>query len=284
MGPFQPAHRTQHAGTGTNLFQGHGSSPPAHVACLKFSMGFPVWCRIQSIWQHGRRAKFVCRVVRVCISGAACRCALAAFVCPVARCTPRIYGSAIVDTALGMLAVDDCQALSRPARRRMRASLDYFYVRQLSSLNPPIPEANRLLRRSGAHLPWHTWQLPRRLECKAVLEICALVIQTIIRTICSLGFAYVFPVCWLCCPCTSSPRPSRLTQELSYWRSLSFPLPGLPGLPGPWRAGSGAILRARCFVRGDGRWVGEGRHASNAERAASKKRFRHVDSQQDKTE
>ncbi|OCK97110.1 uncharacterized protein K441DRAFT_694679 [Cenococcum geophilum 1.58] len=61
----------------------------------------------------------------------------AAFVCPVARCAPRIYSSAIVDTALGMLAVDDCQALSRAARRRMRASLDYFYVRQLTSLNPP---------------------------------------------------------------------------------------------------------------------------------------------------
>ena len=75
---------------------------------LKFSMGFPVWHRIQSIWQHGRRAKFVCRVVRGCISGAACRCALAAFVCPVARCAPRIYSSAIVDTALGVLAVRPC--------------------------------------------------------------------------------------------------------------------------------------------------------------------------------
>lgn len=111
---------------------------------LKFSMGFPAWCRIQSIWQHGRRAKFVCRVVRECISGAACRCALAAFVCPVARCAPRIYSSAIVDTALGVLAVDDCQALYRAARRRMRASLDHFYVRQLSRVSiPPLACAPR---------------------------------------------------------------------------------------------------------------------------------------------
>ena len=104
----------------------------------------------------------MCRVIRECISGAACRCALAAFMWPVARCAPRSYSSAIVDTALGISAVDDCQALSRAARRRMRASLDHFYVRQLPSVNPPtglhasIPEANRFLRRSGTHLPWYT--------------------------------------------------------------------------------------------------------------------------------
>jgi hypothetical protein len=141
----------------------------------------------------------------------------------------------------------------------MRASLDHFYVRQLSSLNPPTPEANRLLRRSGTHLPWHTWQLPRRLECKAVLEICALVIQTIIRIICSLGFAYVFPVCWLCVGCVlvvylvaSSIQTDTRAVLLAFF-VISLSRPSRPSRAVASRLGSdpsSALLRQRRWAVG----------------------------------
>ena len=172
---------------------------------------FPSGVGILSIWQHGRRAKFVCRVVRECISGAACRCALAAFVCPVTRCAPRIYSSAIVGTALGVLMT------VRPCPGPRGEGCEPRWTTSTCDNSIPLdtrsPIACCAIRERI--YPGAPSSLPRRLECKAVLEVCTLVIQTIIRTICSLGFARVFPV-FVCCPCISSPRSFRLTQELSY--------------------------------------------------------------------
>ena len=197
----QRAHFNQHAARNTQAQAppsatfSKAMAPPRWPMwhALKFSMGFPVWCRILSIWQHGRRAKFVCRVVRECISGAACRCALAAFVCPVTRRAPRIYSSAIVDTALGVLVtVRPCPG------PRGEGCEPRWTTSTCDSSNPPrYPKPIACCAVRERIYPGTPSSLPRRLECKAVLKVCTLVIQTIM-TICSLSFARVFPVCCLC--------------------------------------------------------------------------------------